>query len=240
MQLSWNCSKESRFRNWETNYFLGIQVHKDSNGWYSLSQTSFIDKIINRFGIDGAKRSKYPLDPGYFKISNKSKQLTDNFEYHSLIGSLLYLASHCRPDIAVSVGILSRKICCPTELDWTEAKRILRYLIYTRQYKLKLGGPVMWELVGYSDADWAGDANDRKSCSGFLFGLGRATVSWTSRKQSCVTMSTMEAEYVALSEAAQEAVWLRGLLKELNEEQTKPTVIFEDNRSCFDFAVLDQ
>lgn len=224
----------------DINYFLGIQVCKDSKGWYSLSQEAFIDRIVERFGMGGAKGSKYPLDPGYFKICNDSKQLKDNFEYHSLIGSLLYLASHSRPDIAVSVGILSRKLSCPTELDWKEAKRILRYLIFTRHYKLKLGGTAEWKLVGYSDADWAGDANDRKSCSGFLFGLGGATVSWTSRKQTCVTMSTMEAEYVALSEAAQEAVWLRGLLKELNEEQTKPTVIFEDNRSCLDFAVLDQ
>lgn len=95
-------------------------------------------------------------------------------------------------------------------------------------------------LVGFSDADWVGDRSDRKSTSGFVFLLGGAPVEWASRKQGCVTTSTMEADYVALSEAAQEAVWLRRLLGELGEKQHQPTTMNEDNRSCIDFVALDR
>lgn len=150
------------------------------------------------------------------------------------------LALSC-PDIAATVGILSRKVSSPTETDWTEAKRIVRYLIHTVDYGLVLGSSSKeFQLTAYCDADWAGDSSDRKSCSGFLFRLGGATVAWASRKQTCVAMSTMEAEYVALSEAAREAVWMRRLLTELNETPKLPTIIYEDNRSCLDFAVMDQ
>ncbi|XP_053686511.1 uncharacterized protein LOC128736052 [Sabethes cyaneus] len=164
-----------------------------------------------------------------------------NADYHKLIGCLLYLSVNSRPDILAAVGILSRKVSCPSTTDWTEAKRVVRYLIHTVDYGLVLGqSGVDLSLKGYCDADWAGDTTDRKSCSGYLFCLGGATVIWASRKQSCVAMSTMEAEYIALSEATQEAVWLRRLLSELHEKQCRATVIFEDNRSCLDFVVLDQ
>lgn len=225
----------------EISCFLGIRVRKDESGFYSLSQESFIKKLVKRYGKDGAKGSKYPMDPGYFKLSKDAKKLKDNEEYHSLIGSLLYLSTNSRPDIAACVGILSRRISCPSEVDWTESQRIIRYLAHTVDYRLKLGKKEeKFELAGYCDADWAGDTSDRKSCSGYVFRIGGATVSWASRKQGCVTLSTMEAEYVSLSEAAHEVVWLRNLLKELNEEQIKPTVMFEDNRSCLDFVALDQ
>lgn len=95
-------------------------------------------------------------------------------------------------------------------------------------------------LAGYSDADWAGDRSDRKSTSGFVFFFGGAPVVWASRKQGCVTTSTMEAEYLALSDAAQEVIWLRRLLGELGEQQRRPTTINEDNRSCIDFVALDR
>lgn len=111
----------------------------------------------------------------------------------------------------------------------------MRYLCGTVDYRLSLNA-VNLQLEGFCDADWASDTADRKSNSGFVFRLGSATVSWGSRKQSCVSASTMEAEYVALAEAAQETVWLRRLLAELNAEQKCSTVIWEDNKSCLDFA----
>lgn len=105
---------------------------------------------------EGAKGSKYPMDPSYFKLSLNGTKLSDNEEYHSLIDSLLYLATNSRPDIAACVGILSRKISHPSDVDWTESQRIIRYLVHTMDYKLKLGkAEEKFELVGYSDADWA-------------------------------------------------------------------------------------
>ncbi|XP_065073043.1 uncharacterized protein LOC135697357 [Ochlerotatus camptorhynchus] len=181
------------------------------------------------------------MDPGYYKVTEGSLKMESNEEYRKLIGCLLYLSVNSRPDVAAAVGILSRKVSCPSVTDWTEAKRIVRYLLHTLDYGLTLGrGDCELLLSGYCDADWAGDSTDRKSCTGYMLSNPQVTVTWVSRKQSCVAMSTMEAEYVALSEATQEVVWLRRLLTELNENQRRPTVIFEDNKSCLDFVALDQ
>ncbi|KXJ68187.1 hypothetical protein RP20_CCG005158 [Aedes albopictus] len=224
----------------EVSHFLGIKVTKDENGFYSISQQAFIREIAERFGLGDAKGSKLPLDIGYYKLKN-SETLADSEQYHSLVGALLYVAMNSRPDIAAAVSILSRKSNCPRECDWLELKRVVRYLLATENYELKLGQQDRdLTLVGFSDADWAGDTTDRKSTSGFAYQLGGATVSWGSRKQCCVSTSTMEAEYIALSEAGQEAVWLRRLLSELGEKQLNPTVVNEDNRSCMDFVSQDR
>lgn len=220
--------------------FLGIRVVRDQEGFYNLSQECFIKKMANSFGLASAKGSKFPMDTGYFKNRQDSKPLPNIAEYQRLIGSLLYIATHSRPDISACVGILSRKVSSPTLVDWTEARRVVRYLLQTINYGLRLGAPgAELKLVGYCDSDWAGDSSDRKSCSGYLYRIGGATVSWVSRKQSCVATSTMEAEYIALSGAAQEAVWLRSLLDELGETQVQATTVYEDNRSCLDFVALD-
>lgn len=145
-------------------------------------------------------------------------------------------------DLAASVSILSRQISSPTETDWVELKRVVRYLLKTANYKLKLSATrdEQLNLVGYCDADWSGDPSDRKSNSGFLFQLGKATVCWASRKQTSVSLSSMEAEYMALSEACRELVWLRQLLDEVGERQMKPTTILEDNRGCIEFVETDR
>lgn len=122
----------------------------------------------------------------------------------------------------------------PTELDWVEAKRIVRYLKGTKDLKLVLGTFESEEkniLLGYSDANWAEDATDRKSNSGYLFKFNGGTISWACRKQSCVALSSAEAEYIALAEICQEVVWLRSLLEDFNEKQMQPTIIYEDNQS---------
>lgn len=244
----WVASFEEKLRNefeilslGEVHQFLGVKVTKDTNGIYSLSQKAFIREIAERFGLEGAKKSNIPLDTGYYN-GKDSEPMQSNDQFRSLIGALLYVTTMTRPDIAAAVSILSRQSSSPTQRDWVELKRVVRYLLGTEDYELCLGvaGANKLTLVGFSDADWASDTTDRKSTSGFLFKLGNATVSWASRKQSCVSTSTMEAEYVALSEAAQEVVWLRRLLSELGETQKKATLVYEDNRSCLDFVSLDR
>lgn len=115
-------------------------------------------------------------------------------------------------------------------------KRILRYLKGTPELGLLYSSNCEEDLVGYSDSDWAGDLDDRKSVSGHMFKLCGAPISWRSKKQTTVALSTAEAEYIALSCATQEAVWLRQLASELNLKQSKPTVIYEDNQSAISFA----
>lgn len=222
--------------------FLGIRIRKDVNGFYSMDQQGYILRIANRFNLDRARGSKIPLDTGYYRIREGSKAMPDNKQYQCLIGALLYLAVNTRPDVAASVAILSRRVSAPTEADWVELKRVVRYLVKTNYYELKLTSkreePL--KLIGYSDADWSADTDDRKSNSGFLFKLGQATIGWVSRKQTCVSLSTMEAEYIALSEACREVLWLRKLLQDFNERQDGPTTVLEDNISCIDFVAIDR
>lgn len=209
--------------------YLGIEVSYN-NGLYYLSQERYIEKILNEFDLQDVKISSIPMDPGYLKETTNNL-LENNILYRKAIGSLLYISNNTRPDIAFAVSILSRKITCPNERDWTEVKRVLKYLKGTKDLKLLVGSKSELELNGFADADWAGDINDRKSTSGFIFKLGDAVISYASRKQANVTLSSTEAEYVALAEASQELLWIMQLMKEFEINISSP-VIFEDNQSC--------
>ena len=122
----------------------------------------------------------------------------------------------------------------PTEQHWKAVKHILRYIAGTINYGLQFSRNGSTDCTGFSDADWAGDIDDRKSTSGYLFKVGGAPISWKSRKQSCVALSTAEAEYMSLSLAAQEAIWLNRLLAELQlqKEPSRPAILYEDNQSA--------
>lgn len=223
----------------ELKCFLGQEIIKCPDGSYFLSQKSYIEKLLKRFEMENCKPSIYPLEPGYLKM-NSSAKLPDNEKYRSLIGALLYLAVNSRPDIAVCTSILSQKNVNPTEEDWNEARRILRYLKFTINYALRLGGKGDQDLIAYSDASWADDILDRKSTSGGLFQFGGSTINWFSRKQSCVTLSSTEAECYALGDVVLEIMWLRQLLEEFDEKQTKPSTVFEDNQSCLKLTEYEQ
>lgn len=226
----------------EISFFLGIRVTKDGDGFYNLDQEVYVKKVAKRYGLSEAKGSKVPLDVGYYQGRKDSKNLADNKRYQSLVGALLYVSVNTRPDIAASVAILGRCVSDPLEADWTELKRVVRYLLGTSGYKLKLSTnraePI--KLIGYCDADWASDSSDRKSNTGYVYQVGHATVCWASRKQANVSLSSMEAEYIALSEACKEVVWLRRLLTEMDAEQREPTVIYEDNTSCISFVEVER
>lgn len=226
----------------DISYYLGINITKDEEGIYSINQASYIEKLLRIHGMEDAKESKVPLDVGYRKAKDDSDRI-DNKTYQSLIGALIYIATNTRMDIAASVSILSKKMNCPTKLDLLEAKRVVRYLKGTKDLKLVLGSTKEEEkdiLVGYSDADWAQDVEDKKSSSGYLFSFNGATISWACKKQTCVALSSTEAEYVALAEACQEAVWLRNILEDFGEKQEQPTTIFEDNQSCIKLVHRDK
>lgn len=157
--------------------------------------------------------------------------MPSNISYRSLVCSLLYIAVNSRPDICVSTSLLGRKVSNPTNRDWTEAKRVLRYLKATKDLRLHLGSDE-GGLECFVDADWAGDESDRKSNSGFLIKFGGGLVCWGTRKQSCVALSSTEAEFVALAEGCQELLWFLKLLEAIKEEQADPIVVWEDNQSC--------
>ena len=141
------------------------------------------------------------------------------------------MSTATRPDIAAAVGVLSQYMSRPSKDHWIGVKRVLRYLKGTLMYGLKFcAHEEEPELLGYSDTDWAGDVDTRRSTSGYVFQIGSSTVSWSSKKQATVAKSSTEAEYVALSSATQEAVWLRGLMGDLGRQMDAPPTIYEDRR----------
>ena len=155
--------------------------------------------------------------------------------YQSLVGSLRYLTC-TRPDIAYSVGIVSRYMEDPKQSHWKAIKRILRYIQGTKSLGLFYSSTSDYNLVGYSDSDWCGDVDDRKSTSGYLFFMGETAFTWYSKKQPIVSLSTCEAEYVSASYCVCHAIWLRRLLGELKIPQQRSTEIRIDNKSAIELA----
>jgi hypothetical protein len=202
--------------------FLGLEISRDSEGYtISLGQEKYVNDIIARFGMQDAFDVPTPLEPDV-KLDAASE---------SIVGSLMYAALGTRPDIAYAVAALCRYNAAPTAIRMTAAVRVLRYLKATARHKLvyrRMTEP----FVGYADLEWAGDSGDRKSQGGFVFMMNSAAVSWSSRKQTLVALSTLEAEYIACSNAARDAKWLRQLSLDVkNTTKTVPaTIIFTDNQ----------
>ena len=172
-------------------------------------------------------------------ISSKLVKATDDDDcidqkkYQSAIGSLMYLSVSSRPDISYAVSSLAQFSSHPTKEHWTALKRLLRYLKGTPNHGILYTKDGANTCTGYTDADWGGDVNDRKSTSGYLFLLSGGAVSWKSQKQRCVALSTAEAEYVAMASAAQESVWLKQLMGELTNSDAEA---HEDNQSAIAMA----
>lgn len=212
--------------------YLGLHIKRDKDGNFAINQTKYINKVINNFGLSEAKSSPIPISVSYEK-GDDSEILINNEKYQQLIGCLLYISVNTRPDISASVSILAQKVLKPNSEDWNELKRILRYLKGTANYSLVLGRTDSCEeLIGYADANWAESRLDRKSNSGFVFKFLGGVVSWSCKRQTCVALSSTEAEFIALSEACKEAQWIRRILEDLHQPQHSPTLIYEDNQSC--------
>lgn len=213
-------------------HFLGIEIERDEQGNFMMNQRNYINKIIADCGLTDAKVSKIPLDVGYEKLEC-DKMLEDNNIYQKMIGQLLYVSINTRPDISASVSILSQRVSNPRQADLIEIKRIMRYLKGTSNLKLRLSSNDKEQnLIGYTDANWAESKLDRKSNSGYIFMMYGGTVSWACRKQVCVSLSSTEAEYIALCEGSQELVWIKGICKELQVQMQKSTKLYVDNQSC--------
>lgn len=154
-----------------------------------------------------------PVDVSLHLTKNNDESVYQ-LEYSRVIGSLMYLMSCTRPDIAYAVSRLSRYTSNPNVTHWKGIMRVLGYIRYTLDYGLHYTRyPAV--LEGYSDANWISDIKDSKSTSGYVFTLGGATVSWKSAKQTCISRSTMESEFIALDKATEEAEWLRQFVEDI-------------------------
>lgn len=193
--------------------------------------------MVEKFGMKDCKSVATPQETGQRLEKNDGMPVKVK-EYQALIGSLTYAAMGTRPDIAAALSVVSQFASNPNETHWKAVKRILRYVKGTLDYGICFSGrqDVEIEVLGYVDADWAGDIVTRKSQSGYVFQLCGGPISWSSKKQAVVALSTTEAEYVAASFAAQELIWLRRLLQELGFEQRMATILFEDNMGAIEVS----
>ncbi|KAJ8631789.1 hypothetical protein MRB53_025112 [Persea americana] len=210
-------------------YFLGIEVLQQTDGIF-LGQKKFAQEILDRFGMAGCNSVRNPIVPGSNLVKDTHGIPVDSTNYKQIVGNLMYL-TNTRPDIMFVVSLLSRFMARPTELHSQAAKRVLRYVKGTLDFGVfyREGGD--YELVAYTDSDYAGDLEDRKSTSSYLFLSSYGAVSWSSRKQPIITLSTTEAEFVAAASCVCEAVWLRRMLETLHHDQQDSTVMFCDNSS---------
>ncbi|CAN0920234.1 Retrovirus-related Pol polyprotein from transposon TNT 1-94 [Linum grandiflorum] len=185
-------------------YFLGIQV-KQKPGDIFISQEKYTEDMMKRFHMATCKPIATPMALNEKLQQDDGVKKVDGKIYRSLVGSLIYL-THTRPDICHSVSLISRFMNEPSKLHFAAAKRILRYLQGTKQMGLRYKKEEGSKLTGYTDSDWAGSLDDRKSTSGYIFCLGTKPISWSSKKQKTVALSSAEAEYIAATDAACEAV----------------------------------
>ena len=211
-------------------YFLGIDF-KQGDGFVKMNQRRYLSKVLERFEMSSCKPRATPSEQ---KLEFGSETPCDPRRYREAVGSLVYAMTCTRPDICWVVSRLSQFLSSPLQEHWTAVKHVLRYLKGTLHYELcyrKCDDGLT--LVGYSDADWASATDDRRSTSGYCFSLNKAgpLISWKSRKQPTVALSSCEAEYIALSAAVQEGLYLTQLLKDINEV-CGPVVIFEDNQGA--------
>ena len=189
-------------------YFLGLKiVQNQAKGSVWIGQPTYTVTLLERFEMENAKSVKTPVSSGSQLVKTRvSDKYVNQTLYQSAVGCLLYLSTMTRPDKAFAGSNVAKYCSNSTKEHWTAVKRVLRYVKGSRDLGLLYTNDEPMECIGYPDADWGGDTDDRKSTSGFLFQIGGIAVTWRSTKQTCVTLSTAEAEYRALTGAAQEAI----------------------------------
>lgn len=226
----------------EAKSILGIVIERNTDfGTISINQRRYIEDMLTKFGLDNCKTVNTPMDINQ-KISSEMSPSTDsekeemkNIPYRECIGSLLFASQISRPDISYAVNLLSRYCENPGRGHWIAVKRILRYLKGTREYHLVYGQETS-ELIGYCDADWAGDIDQRKSTTGYLFTYGGGAISWSTKRQPTVALSSTEAEFMSMTAATQEALWLQQLLGEILQKDQQAVKIYCDNRGAMELA----
>ncbi|RVW45273.1 Retrovirus-related Pol polyprotein from transposon TNT 1-94 [Vitis vinifera] len=196
----------------EVDTILGIKVKRNSGG-YALNQTHYIEKVVSKFSHLKIKDANTPFDSS-IKLEKNDGRSVAQLEYASAIGSLMYAAQCTRADISFAVSKLSRFTSNPSVEHWKAIGRVLGYLKNTKELSLQYSKfPAIIE--GYSDASWISSVGDNLSTTGWVFTLGGGAVSWGSKKQTCISHSTMEAEFIALAATGKEAEWLRDLMMDI-------------------------
>ncbi|XP_062013804.1 secreted RxLR effector protein 161-like [Rosa rugosa] len=210
-------------------YFLGVEVVQNEEGIY-ICQRKYAKEVLERFGMEKSNSSRNPIVPGFKLMKDESGVKVDATMYKQVVGCLMYLAA-TRPDLMYVISLISRFMGSPTELHMQAVKRVLRYLKGTVDLGILYKRNGNEKLEAYTDSDYAGDLDDRRSTSGYMFLLSTGAVSWSSKKQPVVTLSTTEAEFIAAASCACQGIWMRRVLEKLGHAQNGSTTVYCDNSS---------
>lgn len=213
----------------DLHFFLGIEVKKVNDGLV-LTQEKYASDVLRRVGMSDCKPVNTPLSISE-KLSSQGGALlgpNDSTQYRSIVGALQYLTL-TRPDISFSVNKVCQYLHAPTTDHWAAVKRILRYIKHTVKLGLQINKSSSLLVSAFTDADWAGCLDDRRSTRGFDVFVGPNLVSWSARKQATVSRSSTEAEYKALANATAEIMWIQTLLQELGVKGPRAAKVWCDN-----------
>lgn len=225
----------------EAKLLLGMKIEKETNAT-TLSQSHYIDKLLELFDCSDIHPARTPLNPKE-KLTNASVQEVEEFKalnrnFRAIVGALNFLSCTTRADITFAVSTLSQFLQRPGIKHWNAAIQVLQYLKYTKQFKLYIKkSNCLSDLVAYADADWANCPVSSRSISGNLVIWNGSVISWRSKKQPTPSLSTTEAEYKSIGDITKELMWIKVLLKKIfNIKLVTPTRIFEDNQGAIDLA----
>ena len=224
------------------NWFLGFEIKRDREAkTLSINQRAYIESMAEKFRLTNMKKIHTPMDPNVVFTTKQSPSTINQvarmkgIPYAEAIGSVLWPTVVSRPDTAYAVGILSQFIQNPGAAHWEGVKRLISYMYTTKNLWLTFGGNKTILFEGYCDADWASQPH-RHSISGYCFHYGLGSVSWSSKKQNIVTLSSTESEYVAETHAAKEGIWLGSFVKEITGKDNRPLTIKADNQGAIALA----
>lgn len=218
----------------EPKQFLGLQIQRDKTGVH-INQSKYISELLDEYDMSDCRSQATPYSHRPTK-RQPDEPFVESTQMRKIIGKLLYLSNRTRPDIAAPVSALARYQDNASEEHWKAAKQIMRYLRGTINLGIHFNYRGDNILHGYADADFAGDTDDRKSTSGIIFMLNGGPIHWKSKKQSSVSLSTTESEFISACDAAKDAVHLQMLLNELGFIQPHPIQIYEDNQATIKIA----
>jgi hypothetical protein len=219
----------------DLDYVLGIEAARIKEG-IILNQTTYIEKMLRRFGMEKCNATKLPLGVSVQIDKDEDGEDADEMLYRQKIGALAWVTMGTRPDCGFALSKLSRYLNNPKKSHMLAADNVMRYLQGSKNFGILLRKDGSPGVAVHVDSDWAACKDTRRSTSGYVLTFGDNAIIWKAQRQTFPTRSTAEAEYVACSEAIADAKWLKTLLAELGEEIKEPTPIYEDNEACIRIA----